>query len=196
MNEDFKINLHYPVKINAKKQKELYILYQSSIKKYKKHQSKKNRIKKENIKTELCVGFYSLICHQLKKYQLYNYDNSIIILNKLIESIDKYDKKRGATIYTFFYHIIQNKIIDILRLKNKNKIDIVPDNVFKNIIKEEDQLVLHKVMDLIDKLPPDEKIAIQHKFFKKPTTKKYSRRYYDLCVKVAIMRIKQFISIS
>jgi hypothetical protein len=186
MNEFFNINLEDTTKSTNKQQIKLY----NSFLKYK-YKNCKNANK---IKLKICIGFYSLINSLLKKRNILNYDNSIIILNKLYTKIEQYNNKKSS-LYTYFYHIINNSTIDILRKNNRNRIEYnevdlseVKNKEYKLIVCDEDYEGLAK--DIQNLLPKDEYEVIMHKFWKVELTKKYSTRYYKLCLQTALVRIK------
>lgn len=179
MNEYFNLNLNYKTKSTNKEQIERYNQYL----KIKNKQSNKAK----ELKLEICIGFYSLINHLLKKRNILNYDNSIIILTKLYNKFDNYSNKKSS-LYTYFYHIINNYSIDILRKNEKNKVDYVDSNIFNEVLDKNINKI--DINDIKNILPKDEYEVILNKFWKVELSKKYSNRYYQLCLKTSLIRIK------
>jgi hypothetical protein len=176
MNDIFSLNLKYNTKTTSKQQRELY----------KKYKNCTNQAIKYELKVELCIGFYSLINYLLKKRNSLNYDNSIIILVKLINKLDMYNDKKSS-LYTYFYHVIINQITDINRKILKNRVDYVNSAILNNYYKSNDNKL--DIEDIKSILPKDEYEVILDKYYG-VKCKKMSKRYYNLCLKTSLLRIK------
>jgi subtilase family serine protease len=174
---NFNLDLTYKTKISGKEQERLYKLWKKTS--------------DDNIRIQLCVGFFSLICHLLSKYNLHDYDCTIIVLNKLYNKLPSY-KPTKSSLYTYYYHIITNQAIDILRKNRKYKVDYVGDIIERisnnaNYATQDPNINELTIKDL---LPEDEyKCILAHYFgHEKPD---FNKNYYNLCVKCGILRLKK-----
>jgi DNA-directed RNA polymerase specialized sigma24 family protein len=107
-------------------------------------------------------------------------------LIKLIDKLDTYKDKKSS-LYTYFYHVIINQITDINRKMRKNRVDYINSPILNSYYKSNDNKL--DIEDVKSILPNDEYDVILDKYWG-IKCKKMSKRYYNLCLKTGLLRIK------